>query len=568
MTADIKKSFKDLDGIVSGLVDSGLITPNQLAVARVTQKNLGGDLGHILVKKGFVTEEQLVQFLSEQLQVPYVDLKDVSIDVKLTKFIPASLAKKFNLIPISKHEDMLTVALSDPMDLFALDDIKMAVKCSLSPVLTSKEDVQRMLSELYRAAVTVSAVEDESVEMKGFGEEEDAAGSENLQEMASGTKVVAAVNNLIIRAYREHVSDIHIEPMQEMVKVRYRIDGLLEERMILPKNMHLPVISRLKIISGMDIAERRVPQDGRVRLKIHGEQLDMRLSTYPTMHGEKVVIRLLSKGEVIGLSELGFSGDDEAIFANLITRPHGILLVTGPTGSGKTTTLYAALQRVNSQDKNIISIEDPIENEIAGVNQAQVNLKAGVTFAAALRSILRQDPDIIMVGEIRDAETAEIAVRAAMTGHLVFSTLHTNTAIGAVARLMDLGLQPFLLSSSLLGVMAQRLVRVICKECRQEVEPNPSHLKILGITDPDIHVYAGRGCKACRMTGFKGRSGIFELIPVSERLKKMIAERVSETDLLKVAREEGAHDIREDGIMKIKNGVTTTDEVIRVTQEE
>lgn len=568
MTADIKKSFKDLDDIVSELVNSGLISSNQLAVARVTQKNLGGDLGHILIKKGFVTEEQLVQFLSEQLHVPYIELKDVTIDVKLTKFIPASMAKKYNIIPISKKGDVLTLALADPMDLFSLDDIKIAVKCILEPILTSKEDVQKMISELYRSAVTVSGVEDETIEMMGLSEEDEAEASEKLQEIASGTKVVAAVNNLIIRAYKEHVSDIHIEPMQELVKVRYRIDGLLEERMVLPKNMHLPVISRLKIISGMDIAERRIPQDGRVRLKIHGEQLDMRLSTYPTMHGEKVVIRLLSKGEVIGLDELGFSGDDEAKFANLITRPHGILLVTGPTGSGKTTTLYAALQRVNSQDKNIISIEDPIENEIAGVNQAQVNLKAGVTFAAALRSILRQDPDIIMVGEIRDAETAEIAVRAAMTGHLVFSTLHTNTAIGAVARLMDLGLEPFLLSSSLLGVMAQRLVRVICKECRQEVEPHVNHLKILGIEGPDVHVYAGRGCKACRMTGFKGRSGIFELVPISDRLKKMISERVPETDLLKVAREEGAHDMREDGIAKILSGVTTTDEVIRVTQEE
>ena len=350
----------------------------------------------------------------------------------------------------------------------------------------------------------------------------------------------------------------------------------MEERIVLAKKMQLPVISRLKIMGGMDIAERRIPQDGRVNLKFMGNRIDLRLSTYPTMYGEKAVIRLLAKEGVIGLEDLGFSEEDRNRFSELILKPHGIFLVTGPTGSGKTTTLYAALQKVNSQEKNIISVEDPIENEINGVAQAQVNTKAGLTFASALRSILRQDPDIIMVGEIRDRETADIALRSAMTGHLVFSTLHTNTAIGAVGRLVDLGVERFLISSAMLGVLSQRLVRKICPECKVEVKPDPGHLaffsKIEGfaqkIPKGGIKLFRGKGCKACRMMGYKGRLGIFELVTFNEKLKKLIADGASEEELKKLVRSEGIRDIIEEGALKAISGATTIEEVIRVTQEE
>lgn len=559
-------NFKILDNLAEELVKAGMVTRDQLAVARVTQKTLGGDIGHILVKKGFVTEAAVLKFIGEHLQIPFVQLKDQTIDPAAVKAVPVSLALKYHLIPIAKEKDTLTIAMADPLELFALDEIKMHANFDLKPVLASKDAIESAIKEHYRIQEgSISQVE-ESIEIvdHGWGAEDEV--STKLEELASGPKVVGAVNGIIIKAFNEHASDIHIEPMQDTVKVRYRIDGLLEERLLLPKNMHLPIVSRLKIMTNMDIAERRVPQDGRVRLKLLGNELDLRLSTYPAMHGEKVVIRLLAKEGMIRLEDLGFDKEDKARFEELILKPHGMFLVTGPTGSGKTTTLYAALQRVNSQDKNIISVEDPIENEIKGVNQAQVNPKAGLTFASALRSILRQDPNIIMIGEIRDRETADIAVRAAMTGHLVFSTLHTNTAVGAIARLVDLGVEPFLLSSALLGVLAQRLVRVVCPKCAYEVEGTPDEARYLGVKPP-VKLKKGKGCKACRMSGYKGRSGIFELVVVNDKIRRLMVEKAPEEEIKKEVSSMGVLDIRQDGINKVLKGITTLEEVIRVTEE-
>ena len=570
-------SFQILEHLAEELVKEGLITRQQLSVAEVTQKNMGGDIGRILIKKGFVSEAQLLQFIADRLNIPFVSLASMSLDPAAVKLVPLNLAQKFHFVPIAKKEDSITIAMADPLDLFALDEIKSTVKCEVEPVFSSKEEIDSAVKLHYHhAGDEGKAIAEESIEVVDNDMDEEVASMESLEELASGTKIVNIVNGLIAKAYREHSSDIHIEPQRDRVRVRYRIDGLLEERIVLARKMLLPVVSRLKIMGGMDIAERRVPQDGRVNLKFLGFRIDLRLSTYPTMYGEKVVIRILAKEGIIGLEELGFSDADRQKFTEIISRPHGIFLVTGPTGSGKTTTLYAALQKINSQEKNIISIEDPIENEIAGVAQAQVNIRAGLTFASALRSILRQDPDVIMVGEIRDRETADIALRSAMTGHLVFSTLHTNTAIGAVARLTDLGVEPFLIASSLLGVLSQRLVRKICPDCKTQFQPSAGHLAFLSkngfgegkLPKGGAKLYKGGGCKKCRMTGYKGRIGVFELISFNERLKQMIADRGTEEELRKEVRSAGVKDIIEEGIIKALSGVTTLDEVIRVTQEE
>lgn len=558
-------SFKVLDNIGQELVETGLISQDQLAVAKETQKNLGGNLGQILIKKGFVTEEQILEFLSQRLNVPFVSLKDYTVDPDVIKIVPVSLAKKYHFVPLFKVEDTMTLAMADPLDVFAIDEIRAALKCPVQPLLASSAEIDKLIDENYRM-LEVSEDVGEDIVVVQYGSDVGDDAADRLKEMASGAKVVAEVNRIIRGAFKERASDIHIEPFENTVKVRNRVDGLLEERMILAKQMHLPIVTRIKIMAGMDIAERRVPQDGRVRLKVYGSLCDMRVSTYPTMHGEKVVIRLLMKEQIIGLESLGFKEEERKIFENIISRPHGIFMVSGPTGSGKTTTLYAALQRINSQDRNIVSIEDPIENEIINVNQAQVNTKAGMTFASALRSILRQDPDVIMVGEIRDAETADIAVRAAITGHLVFSTIHTNTALGVVTRLEDLGVQPFMISSALIGVMSQRLVRKICPKCRQEAEPDDVKCAALGLPK-DITIYKGKGCKACRMSGFSGRIGLFELMEIDSEIRKLIVSEASEDVLIGVARKKGVMDLREQGKRRVIDGLTTVDEVLRVTEE-
>ncbi|MFH0799881.1 MAG: GspE/PulE family protein [Pseudomonadota bacterium] len=560
-----KTSQNVLDNIGKELVEAGLISADQLAVALETQKNLGGDLGHILMKKGFVTEENILEFLSQYINIPFVSLKELTVDSEVTKVVPLSLARKYHFMPLSKMEDTITVAMADPLDVFAIDEIRAVLKCRIRPVLASGAEIDKLVTENYRI-LELSEGGGDDVEVIRYGADAAEDATDHLKEIASGAKVVAETSRIIRGAIKEHASDIHIEPQAGSVKVRNRIDGVLEERITFAKNMHLPIVTRIKIMSGMDIAERRVPQDGRVRLKVRGVSADMRVSTFPTMHGEKVVIRLLSKDQAIGLETLGFMADERKIFEEIISRPHGIFLVTGPTGSGKTTTLYAALQKINSQDKNLVSIEDPIENEIIGVSQAQVNIKAGMTFASALRSILRQDPDVIMVGEIRDSETADIAVRAAITGHLVFSTIHTNTAIGSVGRMHDLGVEPFMIASGIIGVMSQRLVRRVCPHCSAPVDVNPAKLMLMGIPE-GTQLKKGKGCKNCRMSGFSGRVGLFELISVDAELRKMIISGVSEDEMTALVRKRGVVDLREQGRRRVMEGLTTIEEVLRVTEE-
>jgi type IV pilus assembly protein PilB len=558
-------SFQVLDNIGQQMVDEGLISSDQLAVAQETQKNLGGDLGHILIKKGFVTEEQVLEFLSQRLNIPFMSLKEYTIDPDVTKIVPVSLAKKYHFMPLFKIEDTLTIAMADPLDVFTIDELRGALKFKIQPVLASAAEIEKLVQENYRMLETPEAMAEE-MEVVKYGADTSEEMADRLREIASGARVVAEVSRIMRSAILEHASDIHIEPMANSLKVRNRIDGVLEERIILPKQMHLPIVARIKIVAEMDIAERRVPQDGRVRVKVQGQLMDMRVSTYPTMYGEKVVIRLLSKEQIVGLESLGFTQSERQTFEKIITYPHGIFLVSGPTGSGKTTTLYAGLQRINSQDRNIVSIEDPIENEIPGINQAQVNVKAGLTFASALRSILRQDPDVIMVGEIRDAETADIAVRAAITGHLVFSTIHTNTALGCVNRLVDLGVEPFMVSSAVVGVMSQRLVRKVCQHCKREVEADEVKNLALDLP-PDMRTWRGRGCKRCRMSGYSGRTGLFEIVSLDRQLREMVVRGANEDALIQVGREKGVVDLRERGKQLVLDGTTTVDEVLRVTEE-
>jgi type IV pilus assembly protein PilB len=561
--------------LAEDMVKAGLITASQLAVARVSQQDLGEDLGWILVEKGFVTEAQLLEFFAQSLSLSYVSLKNETVDLNLLKKASLHLLKRCHAVPLRQEGNKALIAMADPLNMASIESIKNALHMEVETVLASASDIDALLQKCSGGPATARSSRQrvmEHVEMMAFsngdsGSDHARTGGEgeSLEKIASGANVVMAVNEIIARAFEEKASDIHLEPTTSGVRVRYRVDGFLEDKQPLPVSMLLPIVSRLKILSGMDIAERRAPQDGRMRLKIGATRLDLRLSTYPTLYGEKVVMRLLMKDQAIDIESMGFTPSDHDTFTSLIKKSHGIFLVTGPTGSGKSTTLYAGLSWINSSEKNIISIEDPIESEIAGVNQAQINHKAGVTFAAALRSILRQDPDIIMIGEIRDGETAQMAVRAAITGHLVLSTLHTNTASGAISRLIDLGVEPFLLSSALIGVLAQRLVRKICPSCRKEVKEDSARFGEHGHLFKKA--FRGEGCSDCRMSGYSGRMGIFEMAPLGEEVRKLVNERASDGLIEAELRKLGVKSMLEDGIEKINAGITTVEEILRVTQE-
>ncbi|MBI4237909.1 MAG: type II/IV secretion system protein [Deltaproteobacteria bacterium] len=558
-----------LGEITEQLVQQGLITGDQLEVAKVTKQTLGGDLGNILIKKGFITTDQIRQFLQQQLELEQVALADLPIDGAAVKSVPLSIAEKYHFMPLYRVEDILTIAVSDPLALFSIAELQGVLSSAIHPILATQEEIDQAIKLHYQSAneTSINSAQEESIHIVRETDQ-DQEEKQNLEEQAARERVVAIVNTIITRAVKYGASDIHIEPQGDATRVRCRMDGMLQEMFVFPKALHLPLVSRLKVMGSMDIAERRIPQDGRVRLKVKGNNVDLRLSTYPTMFGEKMVMRLLIKSKIFTLDHLGFAPDDKQRFTELIAHPHGIFLVTGPTGSGKSSTLYAVLQRLNSQETNIVSIEDPVENEIPGVNQAQVNVKAGMTFASALRSILRQDPDIIMVGEVRDRETAEMAVRAALTGHLVLSTLHTNTAAGVVERLCDMGVERFLIASALIGVLAQRLVRKICPACRAEVEIDDETRKLVGDLTWAGPMYRGRGCRECRMTGFRGRCGIFELMTVDNEMRQMITKGDSEHAIQQYCIAQGWRDMRTDGLDKVKAGITTLDEVLRATSEE
>ena len=555
-----------IEELAQELVAEGLLTQDQLAVAKESQKNLGKELRDILIQRGFVQEGDLIRKLAKKHNIVFISLSQYTPEPTALKKITPKQAYRWKMIPLFEIEEKVTVAVDDPFNIAAQDEARTELDKEIDCVLATPMEMKQALQQYYGKTDGEVATNDsvEIIKTRANTEKKGASPIASLEKEAQAEKVIGTVNQLLQQAHAERASDIHLEPTRHAFKIRFRIDGVLEPIQELPNTLHQAIISRIKILGEMDVAERRIPQEGRVRLKISGTELDLRLATYPTLFGEAAAIRLLSKDQLIHIEDLGFMEWDRKTFESIIYKPHGIFLATGPTGSGKTTTLYAALQKINREDQHVLSIEDPVEHEIDGVNQIQINPKSGITFASVLRSMLRQDPDIIMIGEIRDPETADIALRAAMTGHMVISTLHTNTAIGAIHRLIDLGVESYLISSTLLGVLAQRLVRRICPHCKTEVEiPDPQRASLGPKGEKLKKAFHGAGCRQCRMTGFRGRVGLFELMYIDEELRVLINTRAPEVRLKERLATTGSRSILEDGVSKIEAGVTTLDEVLK-----
>lgn len=561
------------------LIDGGFITTRQLKKAQEKVARTNEPLQKILVQLGYVSEKDITEVMGQQMGVEFVDLEDIEIEPELARSIPEHLAQRYKVIPVGQKGNRLTLAMVDPLNVIAIDDIRLITGFDIEPVIATEEAIMKTinrqfgvtdLAEVQETVKDISATDFGSVEVDDAVEEEIAL--DKLKEMVDEAPIVRVVNLIISQAINDKASDIHIEPEAKQVRVRYRVDGVLHDVMTPPKHIQAPMISRIKIMANLDIAERRVPQDGKIHLKHDNREFDLRVSTVPTVHGEKVVMRILDKSSVmLGLNKLGFYPDTLVPFEGCVEKPYGMILVTGPTGSGKSTTLYSCLNKLNTEYVNIMTIEDPVEYQLPGINQVQANEKAGLTFAGALRAFLRQDPDIIMVGEIRDHETAKIAVEAALTGHLVLSTLHTNDSSGAVTRLIEMGVEPFLCASSVIGVLAQRLSRLICPNCKESYTPPIESIKQFGLaafTDADISFYRGRGCDNCKMTGYKGRMGIFEVLVVTDRIRGLILQRASTAEVKQAAVEEGMKTMQDDGLRKVLDGHTTIEECLRVVYVE
>lgn len=534
------------------------------------QEQTGKPLGRILGDLNFLRSEELIAFVGRQLEIPHVDLSSYIIESEVIDLIPEATARKYKLIPLFRVEDRITVAMADPVDIFALDDIKLQVGCDVNPTIASEESIIKAIDEYYGGTRLVEeAVESISRSTLGLVPAEKLA-AEKLERVIEQPPIVKLVNQIFLEAIRSRASDIHLEVQKEGTDIRYRIDGILHRVSSIPKHLTLPVISRIKIMSGLDITERRIPQDGHIRRKLGEKEIDLRISTSPTIYGEKVALRILDKSAMaFSLADIGLSPSSLRQLRELIRRRSGLIIISGPTGCGKTSTLYAILNAINSPEKNIMTLEDPVEYEVQHVNQEQINPKAGFTFPMGLKSILRQDPDIIMVGEIRDFETAELVIRASITGHLVFSTLHTMDAAGILTRLIDIGVEPFLIASTVIGLVAQRLVRKICTKCREEYTPSLSLLEQVGWSGKkDLKLHKGRGCKECKHTGYKGRTGLFELVVVNEKIRGLIMGKTPSTAIAEAARKSGMKSLREDGLDKILAGITTIEEVLRETQSD
>ena len=553
------------------LVIKGLISMETLERALIEQEKNKGLLGETLIQLGLITSEQFYSVLAEQLHVEYVKLKEISVDPAIIDEIPAKFACHYGLMPIKLEGNLITVAMTNPLDIHTLDDIKLLLKKDIKTVLASRQDILETIKKYYGVgAETIEKITSEPSQEKFISVQYQE--TQDLNESAEDASIIKFVNQVLVEAYRDRATDVHIEPFEDELMVRYRIDGVLHETKVPPtiKNFQSAIISRIKIMANLNIAERRLPQDGRIRIKIGDDKVDLRVSIMPTPFGESVMIRLLSSNILFGLENLGLLKPDLEIMEKMIKKPHGIIFVTGPTGSGKTTTLYASLNKINDKDKKIITIEDPIEYQLKGITQMQVQPKIGFTFANALRSMLRHDPDVMMVGEVRDYETAEITIRVALTGHLVFSTIHTNDAAGGVTRLVDMGVEPFLVASAVECFIAQRLVRVICSHCKREFKPDKEILRELGVSRLDlskVKLYEGKGCESCRFTGYRGRTAIYEILVMSEAIRELVLKRLSSDQIKKKALALGMRTLRQDGWEKIKRGITTPSEVIRVTQE-
>jgi type IV pilus assembly protein PilB len=569
------KSFGER--IADVLIEEGLLLPNQLDEAIAIQKSEGGRLLKILTGRQFVTEQDMVFSIGRCLNTPPVNLARLRVPEEVMSIVPREMAKANKLVPIARLDGKLFVAMADPTNVLAVDDLKRRVQLEIVPMIATERAVLDTLagvhgagnmSQVLRQVSDEAAQSAESIEVQGAKREE--IDLDRLAHDSEDAPVIKIVNLILAQAVKEKASDIHIEPFQNTLKLRYRIDGELIPAESPPKALQLAITSRIKILAGLNIAERRIPQDGRFRIRVLGKEIDLRISILPTAHGEKIVIRILDKASLSGsIEQMGLDADTLAKFRKAIDAPHGMILVTGPTGSGKTTTLYSVLHELNSPEYNIVTVEDPIEYELAGINQVAVRADIGLDFASALRSILRQDPDIVMVGEIRDNETADIAVKAALTGHQVLSTLHTNDAAGAITRLDDMGIEPFLISSSILMTCAQRLVRRICSNCKEQFVPEPEIVAKLGLAENKEAVfYNGTGCDRCKGRGYLGRAALIEALPVSEAIRRLIIKRASAAVIKNQAMTEGMKTLRAVGIEKALEGVTTLEEIWRVTAED
>jgi len=562
------------------LVSRGYITPEQLQSALEAQSGLPTmeALGETLVNMGYLSHRDKLRCLAEQWGVEFVELETYPVDVTVTKLVGQEICRRYKAIPISRPNGKVVVAMKDPNDIYAIDPLRLVIGADIEPVLAEEEDIFAAIAryfaddtntqEAFNTALKEIDVDNIEVTTASNQNANEEVGGDQLRELVDEAPVVRLANLILGQAVKDGASDIHIEPTREGIRVRYRVDGILRETMQLPKKVQSALISRIKIMSTMDIAEKRAPQDGRISLMIDGKQWDFRVSTLPSAFGEKVVLRVLDKSAIgVGLHRLGIMPKTLEQFENLITRTYGIILVTGPTGSGKSTTLYSVLSKLNSTEKNILTIEDPVEYELGGLTQVGVNPRAGLTFASGLRCMLRQDPNIIMVGEIRDSETALIAVEAALTGHLVLSTLHTNDAPGAIARLLDMGVEPFLIASALCGVLAQRLCRVICPRCKVSYQPPMDAVRRLGISQEStqgVKFYRGRGCDFCKGTGYKGRTGIYELMAINDEIRDLALERASSQKVKEAAIRNGMITLKSDATEKVLLGMTSLEETLRV----
>ncbi|MGI6113897.1 MAG: GspE/PulE family protein [Mahellales bacterium] len=551
------------------LVESGVITQDQLKNALNLQKISKKKLGQILISQNLVTETKIMEILQLQLGIDFVDLNNIYIEPKLIGLVPQNLAKKYNLIPIKIEQDKLYVAMEDPLDFIAINDVKMVSTMEVVPVISFKDAINNAINKYYGSEYAERAVKEYTRDIN-LADVANQIQTNSMDDDVNNAPIVRLVNSIIEQAVNMRSSDVHIEPLNEEIRIRYRIDGMLQNILTIPKNALSAIITRIKIIGGMNIAEKRLPQDGRVQITSGNTNIDLRVSTMPTVNGEKAVLRILDLDNFLFKREdLGFSKENLEKFDQLLKNPHGIILVTGPTGSGKTTTLYTMLAELNKIEKNIITIEDPVEYKIQGINQVQVNPKAGLVFANGLRSILRQDPDIIMVGEIRDTETVEIALRAAITGHLVLSTLHTNDAISSISRLLDMGIEPYLMASSMVGVISQRLLRRICANCKTPYTPNSLELSFLGLSPQDARVlYRGKGCSICNQTGYKGRVPAHEILVINKKVREMIGNNVSVDRIRDYCITNGMTSLKDDCVKLVLQGITTVDEALRVAYSQ
>ena len=560
--------------VVQILNDVGLATHDDILKARELTKLGGVSLLGALLKSGKITDADVAKAMAGQCGMDFIQLADYRVPDEVIAMVPRHIARRYKVVPVYKHDTTLTVAISDPMDVDTVDSLRYILKINVEPVVATLPEIEASLSRYY--GTTDDTVEnmlqditEGEIDLGAQTKTTTEAKIEESSETESDAPIIKLVQLIIMQAYRDRASDIHIEPLEKRLRVRYRIDGVLHEVDSPPKRLQAAIVSRLKIMSNMSIAEKRVPQDGRIQIPVMGRTLDLRVSALPTNHGESVVMRILDKSSLLlGLGDLGFFSDQQELMNRIITSADGIFLVTGPTGSGKTTTLYACLNSINKPDRKIITVEDPCEYQLAGINQVQVNADINLTFSAALRSILRQAPNIIMIGEIRDLETANIAVQSALTGHLVFSTLHTNDAPSAVTRLIDIGVKPFLVASATRAIMAQRLIRRVCPKCKEPYTPTDYEMKTLNIDPAELAkttIFKGRGCADCSRTGYRGRTGIYEIFFVDEDMRRLIYERVPANVLRIQARELGMRTLREDGVRKIMSGLSTPEEVISIT---